>query len=40
MKICTRGDQHNKNTLDGSIEEYAITAHLINCTFNQLHRTD
>ena len=32
MKICTRDDQHNKNTLDGSIEESAMTTHSINCT--------
>ena len=31
-KICTPGDQHNINTLDGSIEKSAITAHSINCT--------
>ena len=32
MKICTRGDHHNKNTLVGSTETFAITAHSINCT--------
>ena len=32
LKICTRGDQHYKNTIDGNIEKSALALHSINCT--------
>ena len=32
MKICEGGNQHNKNTIDGSIETSAVTAHSISFT--------
>ena len=32
MKICTRGDQHLKNTLDGNTDKSAIALHSSSCT--------